>query len=139
MEKDEELFLLPHAEKTAIGRIVPEYAHARHLLIERTHVVHLSCPFFICKLSHSKFFHSPPTFVSTENIPAPAFPVQESALVRGARTRAYFELCKYSELIPLIRHSAWLKWPFLQEKEHCRKKRTKTLVGIIYSEYINSS
>ena len=31
----------------------------------------------------SKFFHSPPTFPSTENTPAPAFPVQEIGLGAG--------------------------------------------------------
>ena len=41
-----------HAKENAIGRIVAEYAHARHLLIEGTHVVHLGSPFFICELSH---------------------------------------------------------------------------------------
>ncbi len=64
-------------------RIIPEYAHARHLLIERAHVVHLGSPFLICELSHSKFIHSPPTFVSTKNIPAPAFPVQDVGLGPG--------------------------------------------------------
>ena len=73
----------PHAKEAAIGRIVPEDAHARHLLIERAHVVHLGCPFLISELSHSKFFHSPPTFPSTENTPAPAFPVQEIGLGAG--------------------------------------------------------
>ena len=68
---------------------VLEDAHARHLLTERAHLVHLGRPFFIRKLSHSKFFHSPPTFPSTENTPAPAFPVQDDGLGAGSRTHAY--------------------------------------------------
>lgn len=87
-------------------RIIPEYAHARHLLIEGAHVVDLGSPFLICELSHSKSIHSPPTFVSTKNKPAPAFPVPDIGLGPGSRTRANFELCKYSELIPQICHSA---------------------------------
>ena len=45
-------FLLPHAEEAMVGRIIPENAHARHLLIERAHVVHLGGSLFISKLSH---------------------------------------------------------------------------------------
>ena len=45
-------FFLTHAKETMIGRIVPENAHARHLLIERAHVIHLSSPFFISQLGH---------------------------------------------------------------------------------------
>ena len=37
---------LPHTEETMVGQIIPEYAHTRHLLIERAHVIHLGSPFF---------------------------------------------------------------------------------------------
>ena len=37
----------------------------------------------------AQFLHSPPNFPSTENTPAPAFPIQENGLGAGSRTHAY--------------------------------------------------
>ena len=47
----------------------------------------------------TKLSHSPPTFTSTEKMPAPAFPVQDIGLGAGARTRAYTYCNKYTHYL----------------------------------------
>lgn len=70
-----------------IGRVIPENANARHLLIERPHVVHLGFQFFISQLNHSRqmkplaqISHSSPKIPLSKGQSPGRIPIQEPPL-----------------------------------------------------------
>ena len=42
-----------HSEKGVVFGVVPENSHARHLLVKRTHIVHLRFMLFLCQVCHN--------------------------------------------------------------------------------------